>query len=106
VFAELRALAQSRGPVARLGHREAGWAALQECLRLFSKPNGLFTHNPVVEADPREAEANLRHIPKGRLRQADGQDSPLSEFRCQDAGPAATRHPEARRWVTPLLYRS
>lgn len=85
----------------RLGRRQDGWAALRDCLRLFSKPNGLFSHNPIIEADPRQTEANLRHIPKGKLRQADGLDSPLSEFRCYDAGSAATLNPNARRWVTP-----
>ncbi|MBI4027961.1 MAG: hypothetical protein HY360_23455 [Verrucomicrobia bacterium] len=85
----------------RLGRRQEAWAALHDGLRLFSKPNGLFSHNPVIEAEPGETEANLRHIPKGTLRQADGTRSSISEFRCHDAGPAATSNPNARRWVTP-----
>lgn len=86
----------------RLGRRREGWAALYEFLRVFSKSNGLFTHNPVIEADPRVTESNLRNIPKARLRQADGTYSPVSEFWCFDAGSAATFHPDARRWVSPV----
>jgi alpha-L-fucosidase 2 len=82
----------------RLGE---GWNELQECLRLFSKPNGLFSHNPFLEADPRETEANLRHIPHGAMRHADSSYSPLTEFWHQDRGPAASLNPHLRRWVTP-----
>ncbi|MBI4023911.1 MAG: hypothetical protein HY360_02960 [Verrucomicrobia bacterium] len=85
----------------RLGKRTEAWTALHECLRLFSKPNGMFTHNPVVEADPRLTESNLKRIPRACLRHADGILSPISEFHCYDAGSAATLHPDARRWVTP-----
>ncbi|MDD5706721.1 MAG: hypothetical protein PHR35_12435, partial [Kiritimatiellae bacterium] len=85
----------------RLGQRKEAWAALAECIRLFSKPNGLFSHNPIVEVAPSVSEANLARMPKGQLRHADGVLSPVSEFRCFDAGTAATLNSNARRWVTP-----
>ena len=86
----------------RLGQRREGWAALQDCLRLYAKPNGLFTHDSVVECDPSVTEANLRNIPKRSLRHADGTMSPLSEFWSHDSGTAGTLNPNAKRWVSPV----
>lgn len=40
----------------------------QEYLRLFLKPNGLFSHNATVIADPALSEANLKNIPDLTLR--------------------------------------
>jgi len=86
----------------RLGLREAGWAALHDCLRLFAKPNGLFTHNPVVAVDPATTEANLKQIPAATLSHPDGIHAPVSEFWCHDMRTAGTLHPNAKRWVTPV----
>ena len=87
----------------RLGQREQGWQELHECLRLYFKPNGLASHNPVVAVDPAETEANLKNIPSGQLRHADGSLAPRSEFQSSDGNSAATLHPQAARWVTPAV---
>lgn len=86
----------------RLGQRREGWAALGDFIRDYAKPNGLFAHNPIIECDPLVTEANLKNIPKRRLRHADGTLSPLSEFWCHDAATAGTLNPNAKRWVTPV----
>ena len=63
----------------RLGLKEEAWEMLHECgLRLFLKPNGLFTHNAVICAEPSESEANYNSYP-GRILGDYGDQMPVKE---------------------------
>ncbi len=44
----------------RTGDRAGGWNGLQRFLELFAKENGLFSHDPILIADPAETEKNER----------------------------------------------
>lgn len=72
----------------------------QEYLRCFLKPNGLFTHNAVVLADPRRSEANLANIPDKTVI-CHGKPTPLTTFFANSAMNAASCTPnvEAKEQV-------
>jgi hypothetical protein len=82
----------------RLGWvRQARALLSRDYLRLFLKPNGLFSHNAIVLADPRESEANLANIPDVTLRDGRGR-MPLSEPMASQSG-ACTGNVEAKEQV-------
>ena len=60
--------------VLRLGHREEGWRMIENFLAWYGKPNGLFTHNPVVVSSltDREARVNIAKAGTNRRRLYDG----------------------------------
>ncbi|MBI4025150.1 MAG: hypothetical protein HY360_09225 [Verrucomicrobia bacterium] len=85
----------------RLGRVAEAWAGLKEFLRLYLKPNGLFSHDPVIELDPSITEANLANIPAGEMEIPEEGVSPLTEFHSTDAAVAATTNPLAKRLTSP-----
>ncbi len=44
----------------RCGDRSGGWNGLERFLELFAKENGLFSHDPILIADPETSERNER----------------------------------------------
>ena len=81
----------------RLGRTQQGWAGIEDFLRLYLKPNGLFTHNPIVRVAPEITEANLKNIPKGKKLIPGEGHSPHSEWLMWQAGVAVTQNPLADR---------
>lgn len=61
----------------RLHDPADGWKAMTDFLSWFGKPNGLFSHNPIIVTDmtPEKMLANKRRLPPLRLRGADGRVS-------------------------------
>ncbi|MBU4285522.1 MAG: hypothetical protein KKD76_01330 [Verrucomicrobia bacterium] len=86
----------------RLGRTDAAWSLMLDALRIYQKPNGLFSHNPVIQVPPEITERNVRTIPKGKLGAPGDEPSPLSEFQSWDAPNAATMNTLAGRLVGPV----
>ena len=80
----------------RLGRAEEGWALLLDSLRTHHKPNGLVTHNAVIEASPEGSEQNLNRVPEGELIIPGEKPTPLRE-RQGAFDPATTLNPLAKR---------
>jgi len=86
----------------RLGLKKEAWKMLHEFgLRLFLKPNGLFTHNAVFCVDPAKSEANYDRYPERTLVDY-GEKMPVKEaWSGHDAfsSPAA----DGKEYVFPVL---
>ena len=78
-----------------------GWKAMTDFLGWFCKPNGLFSHNPVIVTDMTREKmlTNRRRLPPLRLRGADGR---ISEWGRGD-GLDLTASRDAKRLVCPVL---
>ena len=78
-----------------------GWKAMTDFLDWFGKPNGFFSHNPIIITDlTREAMiANKTRLPPLRLRGADGR---ISEWG-RGGGLDLTPNRDAKRLVCPVL---
>ena len=85
----------------RLHDPADGWKALSDFLELFGKPNGLFTHNPIIVTDISRGEmlANRRRLPPLKLRGADGRVSEWS----RGGGLDLTPNRDAKRRACPVL---
>lgn len=55
----------------RCGMREESWEELGRFIRYFGKENGLFSHNPVIIADPAVTENKVRDLEAGEYRNCD-----------------------------------
>lgn len=89
----------------RTGDRAGGWNGLLRFLELFSKENGLFSHDPILIADPAETEKNDRkyasRLDRGR-RYCDG--STLTDDNPEVPHPmCATPNPNAKRLAPAVL---
>ncbi|OQA82861.1 MAG: hypothetical protein BWY31_03041 [Lentisphaerae bacterium ADurb.Bin242] len=89
----------------RAGDRAGGWNGLQRFLELFAKENGLFSHDPILIADPAETEKNERkyasRLRRGR-RWCDG--SLLTDDNPEVPHPmCATPNPNAKRLAPAVL---
>jgi predicted RNase H-like HicB family nuclease len=89
----------------RLGDREEGQRGIERFLELFAKENGLFSHDPILIADPMETEANAE-LNAGRLRNSrrwcDGEI--LDAANPEVPHPAcATSNPDAKRLAPAVL---
>jgi len=83
----------------RLCPRETGWREVKEYLRLFRKPNGFFTHNPVIiEDDLDAARAGLARAPKSVRRNWQNRLEPVF-FGSSDV----TANPDAKRLAAPVI---
>ena len=85
----------------RLHDPSDGWKSMTDFLAWFGKPNGLFSHNPVIVTDMTREKmlANKRRVPPRRLRGADGR---ISEWG-RGEGLDLTANREAKRLVCPVL---
>jgi len=83
----------------RTSPREIGWRSVTEYLRLFRKPNGFFSHNPIViESDLAVARAGLDHAPRVTRRHWDNALREVN-FRSDDVTP----NPDAKELASPVL---
>ena len=85
----------------RLGSERKAFNSLEEFLRLFGKPNGLFSHNPVVELDPAVTEASLKHLPHVKIRKYSGDTEELALWLMD--GKCSTPNRNAKHLVSPVL---
>ena len=86
----------------RLNGPEDGWKSVTEFLDLFGKPNGLFSHNPVIVTNiaAAELEAVRKALKPNVLRSFNGQTWNSRE---DGAGADLTSNPEAKRNACPVL---
>ncbi len=83
---------------ARIRLRQPGaWEELERFQHYFEKPNGLFSHNPVVILPPETAERNYEQSPPLTCRTHSG----LQTFR--QGSRDCTPNPDAKRYVPPAL---
>ena len=82
----------------RLGTREEGWRAVTDYLRLFRKPNGFFTHNPILIEDPAIAREGLKRAPRPLRRNWDGGMSAVD-----GTSNDVTANPDAKRLAAPVI---
>ena len=78
-----------------------GWKALKDFQAGFAKPNGVFSHNPILVTDMtcEEANANLARAPRLFRRDCDGR---VREF--PRRGPSdLTNNPDGKALVAPVL---
>lgn len=89
----------------RLGlNQEVTQLLYQEYLRLFMKPNGLFSHNAIVLADSKKSEKNLNSIPDIKI--LDGKEwMPLREPMSNQAA-ECTENLEAKEQVFSVIETS
>jgi len=88
----------------RMGWKKEAWELFwNQPLRCHLKPNGLFTHNAFAIADPKRSEANLRNIPKKKVRDRD-EWMPLSEPMHSNSGGGSECTPalETKETVFPV----
>ena len=78
-----------------------GWKALTDFRDGFSKPNGLFSHNPIVLTDlaPGQIAANVAKAPKVSRRNYHGKLVPVGRGGVDDL----TYNPAAKAAVAPVL---
>ncbi|HNX03915.1 MAG TPA: hypothetical protein PKI32_00345 [Opitutales bacterium] len=78
-----------------------GWKALMDFHGWFAKPNGLFSHNPVIVTDMtrEEMNANAGRLPPMRLRGTDG----VVHGWGRSGGMDLTPNPDAKGLVCPVL---
>ena len=86
----------------RLGRKEEGWALLLDSLRTYHKPNGLVSHNAIVEVASEISERSLNMVFEGKLV-VPGEEEPVPLSEKQSASdPVATLNPLAKRLVVPV----
>lgn len=89
----------------RTGDRNGGWNGLLRFLELFSKENGLFSHDPILIASPEETEKNSRKhaaFLRRSRRWCDG--SLLTDDNPEVPHPmCATPNPNAKRLAPAVL---
>lgn len=83
----------------RLGDKERAWKELNRFLLHFAKPNGLFSHNPVIILPAEVTEDNLKFIPSIQGNKVD----PITSPSWYIDGKCATPNPNAKRLVSPVL---
>lgn len=90
----------------RLGAEERGWEMVNDFYDWFRKPNGLFSHNPVI-VDPAVAnvtredlEAKVRKMPEWNKRSWNGK---LVGPSLRTGGAEITADPDAKRLVPPVI---
>ncbi len=89
----------------RCGDRQGGWRGVERFLELFGKENGLFSHDPILIADPAESEENARQNAEKMCTKrcfCDGQrlrmDNPEVPHPI-----CVTNHPDAKRLAPAVL---
>lgn len=85
----------------RLHDPADGWKALTDFLGWFGKPNGLFSHNPVIVSDMtrQQMAANVARLPPLVLRGTNGKLGTWG----RGGGFDLTANPDAKRLVCPVL---
>ena len=85
----------------RLGMYREAWEMTENFLRWFGKPNGLFSHNPVIETDlaPERIRANLARTATNRRRMYDGTYFDVPKGNGRDL----TVNPEAKRQAPSVI---
>ena len=85
----------------RLGQRDAAWAMIGRFLDWHAKPNGLFTHNPVIVSGLTGAEARANIAKAGRNRRVSftGGDFDVPRGILTDL----TTNPEAKRLAPSVI---
>lgn len=85
----------------RLHDPADGWKALTDFLGWFGKPNGLFSHNPVIVSDMtrQQMAANVARLPPLVLRGTNGKLGTWG----RGGGLDLTANPDAKRLVCPVL---
>ena len=78
-----------------------GWRALKEFQTSFAKPNGTFSHNPILVTDltREEANANIARVPKLLRRDCNGRIRGFSRRGPNDL----TNNPDGKALVAPVL---
>ena len=89
----------------RIGNRCGGWKGIQRFLELFSKENGLFSHDPIIISSPEETEENARkniHLLNRSKRWCDG--TMLKPGNPEVPDPmCATPNPDAKRLAPAVI---
>lgn len=85
----------------RLHDSADGWKALTDFLGWFGKPNGLFSHNPVIVTDITRTQmaANVARLPPLVLRGTNGRRGVWG----RGGGLDITANPDSKRLVCPVL---
>lgn len=85
----------------RLGMYEKAWAMTEDFLSWYGKPNGLFSHNPVILTDltPTQAQVNAAKMPVNRRRMYDNKYFDVLRGVCRDM----SANPEAKRQAPPVI---
>lgn len=91
----------------RLGDREKGWTMLGDFHEWFAKPNGLFSHNPVI-VDPQVATATREQL-EDRVRRTTAPwttrswDDSVITNALRTGGAEISADPDAKRLVAPVI---
>lgn len=83
----------------RLGLREEAWAWLGRYIELFGKPNGLFSHDPIVILPTDVTEENCKNVPVNTFVNALGNEFTRSDGDYSHASP----NTNAKRLAPPVL---
>lgn len=74
-----------------------GWKMLVDFLDKFGKPNGLFSHNSIVDVDPEEAEKNVELAPVSKVTDWSGR-----QFESKPVGHDGSARRESKAMVPPV----